>query len=147
MVVERTMMTQDIRWIQRLNSFIQALSHLQEAVALADLRPLSDLERQGLIHGFEFTHELAWNTLRDLLLDRGVQGLLGSRDTTREAFKVGLIGNGDAWMEMIRSRNLSSHTYNEATAIEIASAICGSYLAELTTLRATLEALLPETNS
>jgi hypothetical protein len=52
------MSVQDIRWIQRFNHFVKALSQLEEAVQLAQQRPLSKLEEQGLIQAFEFTHEL-----------------------------------------------------------------------------------------
>jgi nucleotidyltransferase substrate binding protein (TIGR01987 family) len=120
----------DIRWIQRFAHFSQAFSQLKEAVELARLRKLSKLEEQGLIQAFEYTHELAWNTLKDFLEERGVQNLYGSKDTTREAFKRGLIDNGEAWMEMINSRNLTSHTYNEGIAAQIASAILGTYFSE-----------------
>jgi nucleotidyltransferase substrate binding protein (TIGR01987 family) len=117
------MTTQDIRWIQRFNHFTKALSQLQEAVKLARQRPLSKLEEQGLIQAFEFTHELAWNTLKDFLEERGIQDLYGSRDATRQAFKTGLIEDGEVWMNMIQSCNLTSHTYDEAVATQIASAI------------------------
>lgn len=135
---------QDIRWIQRLNHFVKALSQLKEAVDLAQQRPLSKLEQQGLIQAFEFTHELAWNTLRDFLEGRGVQHLYGSKDTTRQAFKTGLIANGEAWMGMINSRNLTSHTYDEATAAQIAAAIRESYFLEFEALRIKLEELRRE---
>jgi len=117
------MNTQDIRWIQRFTHFVKALSQLKEAVELAQQRPLSRLEAQGMIQAFEFTHELAWNTLKDFLEDRGVQGLYGSKDASRAAFKAGLIENGEAWMDMIQSRNLTTHTYDEATAAQIISAV------------------------
>ena len=117
---------------------------LQEAVALAQQRPLSKLEEQGLIQAFEFTHELAWNTLKDFLEDRGVQNLYGSKDTTREAFRTGLITNGEEWMQMINSRNLTSHTYDEATAAQIVSAIRNTYFAEFEALRIRLEELRKE---
>jgi nucleotidyltransferase substrate binding protein (TIGR01987 family) len=135
---------QDIRWIQRFNHFAKAFSQLQEAVELARQRPLSKLEEQGLIQAFEFTHELAWNTMKDFLDERGVQNLYGSKDTTREAFRTGLIENGEAWMDMIQSRNLTSHTYDEATATKIAAAIRGTYYAEFDTLRGKLEELKKE---
>lgn len=135
---------QDIRWIQRFNHFTKALGQLREAVMLAQERPLSKLEEQGLIQAFEFTHELAWNTLKDFLEERGVQNLYGSRDTTREAFKTGLIKNGESWMNMIQSRNLTSHTYEESTAKEIVSAICVTYFAEFEALRIKLEELKKE---
>jgi nucleotidyltransferase substrate binding protein (TIGR01987 family) len=135
------MSAQDIRWIQRFNHFTKALLQLREAVVLAQQRPLSKLEEQGLIQAFEFTHELAWNTLKDFLESRGVRNLYGSKDSTREAFKAGLIENGEAWMDMIQSRNLTSHTYDEATAAQIASAIRNTYFAEFNTLRTKLEEL------
>ena len=69
--------TEDIRWIQRFNHFVKALSQLREAVELSNQRPLSKLEEQGLVQAFEFTHELAWNTLKDFLESRGVQNLYG----------------------------------------------------------------------
>ena len=73
---------------------------------------LNERERQGLIKAFEYTFELASNTLRDLLRSQGDANLLGSRDTLREAFRLGLIEDGESWMLMIQDRNLTSHTYN-----------------------------------
>lgn len=107
----------DIRWRQRLQSFRKAFAQLSKAAALARDRELSDLEKQGLIQAFEFTHELAWNTLKDFLESRGTIQLYGSKDATREAFAKGLIENGERWMEMITHRNQTSHTYNQETAI------------------------------
>lgn len=118
----------DVRWRQRLQSFRKAFGQLSKAAALANERKLSDLEQQGLIQAFEFTHELAWNTLKDFLESRGQSGLYGSKDATRAAFAKGLIADGEAWMAMIKSRNDSSHTYNEDTANEMAAAITSSYL-------------------
>lgn len=111
---------------------------------MAHERPLSKLEEQGLIQAFEFTHELAWNTLKDFLEERGVQNLYGSRDAAREAFKTGLIENGGIWMDMIQSRNLTSHTYDEATAAQISSAIRGAYFKEFEALQTKLEELKRE---
>lgn len=116
-------MTADIRWEQRFNNYLKAFQTLQRAVELAATRDLSELEQQGLVQGFEFTHELAWNVLKDYLEEQGFIGIIGSKNATREAFKNGLIDDGEAWMEMIKSRNLSSHTYNPAVAEEIVKAI------------------------
>src|SRR5690349_6286913 len=93
----------DVRWRQRLQSFRKAFGQLSKAAIAAKQRGLSDLEKQGLIKAFEFTHELAWNTLKDFLESRGVMELYGSKDATREAFAKGLIDDGDAWMDMIQS--------------------------------------------
>lgn len=102
----------DLRWKQRFSNFVAALDTLRRAVVLAEQRPLSELEQQGLIQGFEFTHELGWNVLKDYLEEKGFVGLVGSKDATREAFRNALIEDGEAWMAMIKARNLTSHTYN-----------------------------------
>ncbi|MFN6961573.1 MAG: nucleotidyltransferase substrate binding protein [Rhodocyclaceae bacterium] len=117
----------DIRWKQRFDNFQRALAQLAQAIELMEQRPLTELERQGLIQAFEFTHELAWNVLKDYLEMEGIQGLVGSRSTVREAFKRGLINDGEVWMDMIEKRNLSSHTYNQSVADAIATAIRQRY--------------------
>lgn len=121
------MKDQDIRWIQRFDSFTKALGQLQDAVSLSKTRPLSRLEEQGMIQAFEYTHELAWKTLKDLLEDQGNSTLLGSKDATRAAFKLGIIEDGETWMDMIKSRKQTSHTYNEEVANEIVNHIINHY--------------------
>lgn len=120
-------MVDDVRWKQRFENFQRALNQLSAAVRLSETRPLTDLEKQGLIQGFEFTHELAWNVLKDYLEMEGIQGLVGSRSTVREAFKRGLVRDGEIWMDMIEKRNLSSHTYNQSVAEAIVSAVVERY--------------------
>lgn len=128
----------DIRWKQRFENYQRALAQLTEAVELAATRPLSKLEQQGLIQGFEFTHELAWNTLKDFLGYRGVGQIIGSRDATCAAFKVDLLDDGPTWMEMIKSRNLISHTYNEEVVNKIVDQILNRYHQSFVALQATL---------
>lgn len=121
-------MTQyDIRWHQRLLNFDKALSELEEAVNLASKRKLTKLEEQGLIQAFEYNYELAWNSLKDFYQAQGDVDIQGSRDTFRLAFKRGLIEDGKLWMEMIQSRILTSHTYNESTAAIVADKILHAY--------------------
>lgn len=120
-------MDADVRWKQRLANYRSALDRLGEAVRLAAERPLSELERQGLIQAFEFTHELSWNLMKDWFEYQGKGDITGSRDATREAFRAGLISDGETWMEMIRSRNESSHTYNLEVAERIAASVIDKY--------------------
>ena len=117
----------DIRWQQRLANYAKALEQLGSAVATSKQRPLSELEKQGLIQAFEFTHELAWNVMKDYFAYQGTSGITGSRDAAREAFQKGLIEDGEGWMEMIKSRNQSSHTYQQKVADEIAGHIAERY--------------------
>lgn len=138
------MSDQDIRWIQRFAHYSQAFLQLKEAVELAHTRRLSRLEEQGLIQAFEFTHELAWNTLKDFLEARGTTALFGSRDATRAAFALGLIEQGEVWMRMIQSRNQTTHTYNEETMGQIVTAITQTYAEEFARLQTRLEQLQSE---
>ena len=133
----------DVRWQQRFSNFRRALAQLAEAVDLSKVRELSRLERQGVIQSFEFTHELAWNVLKDYLQDQGNPDIKGSKDATRAAFKVQLITDGEAWMAMIQSRNISSHTYDERTADLLVNAIVGSYYAQFVALQTEMQKYLP----
>jgi nucleotidyltransferase substrate binding protein (TIGR01987 family) len=117
----------DVRWRQRFQNYQQALARLNEAVALSRQRALSDLEQQGLVQAFEFTHELAWNVLKDYLEEQGYAGIIGSKNATREAFKNGLLEDGESWMDMIKARNLTSHTYHTKIAEDIVKDILGRF--------------------
>lgn len=117
----------DIRWKQRLNNLKLALGQLGDAVALSKQRGLSLLEQQGLIQAFEFTHELSWNVMKDYFYFQGNSDITGSRDASREAFKAGLVQDGNIWMEMIQSRNRTSHTYNQELARQISQRILEAY--------------------
>jgi nucleotidyltransferase substrate binding protein (TIGR01987 family) len=116
----------------------KALHQLTKFIDKADL---SELEEQGLIKAFEYTYELAWNTLKDYLEFQGITNIIGSRDSIREAYRNELIENGDIWMKMIVSRNLTSHSYNEETANEISNAIFNEYFELFKKLETKLETL------
>lgn len=144
----------DIRWHQRLNNYNKALSKLENAVVkinehysinpdgdLSDDDFLDDIIKEGLIHRFEYTHELAWNVMKDFLENSGNTSIYGSKDATREAFSKGMITNGDVWMDMIKSRNKTSHTYNEETADDIFMKIIQQYLDAFLQFRNTMEEL------
>ena len=100
---------------------------------------LNEREQQGLIKAFEYTFELTWNTLLDLLRSQGNADLLGSPDTLMEAFRLGLVADGEAWMLMIQDRNLTSHTYNRSTAVKIEAHIREAYLSWFQALRSRLD--------
>ncbi len=109
----------DIRWKQRFQRFRNALAQLGEAIDLQQQRSLSNLEKQGFIKAFEFTHELAWQVMKDYLVYQGNTRIMGSRDAIREAFQNNMIADGDSWMEMIKSRNKAVHLYDEAIVNDV----------------------------
>jgi nucleotidyltransferase substrate binding protein (TIGR01987 family) len=120
-------MNADCRWLQRFRNYKNALGRLRDAVRLSQERALSELEEQGLIQAFEFTHELAWNVMKDYLVFQGYTAITGSRDAIRLAFHVGLITDGENWMDTIAGRNKSSHTYDAAIAQSLAKKITSCY--------------------
>ena len=120
---------EDTRWHQRLEKYQRALAQLQNAVDLSKTRDLSELEQQGLIQAFEFTHELACKVMKDYFVDQGDTSITGSRDATRAAFAVQLIIDGQGWMNMIKSRNQSSNTYQLETAQAVERDVVDLYAA------------------
>lgn len=134
----------DLRWIQRLNNFSKALRRLQEANRLSEIRALSDLEQQGAIKAFEFCYELGWNVLKDYLEWQGATNLPGSRTVIRVAFKAGLIENGEAWINMVEDRKLTTHAYDESIARRIFSGIRETYLPLFEVLKRQMQALRNE---
>ena len=117
----------DIRWKQRFQNYNNALAQLSEAVDLQNHRPLSNIEKQGFVKAFEFTHELAWNVNKDYFSYQGDVRIMGSRDATREAFQKEIITDGNGWMSMIKTRNKAVHTYDEAIVREIIESTISTY--------------------
>ena len=132
------MTPQDTRWIRRHNHFTKALGQLDKFIQKGKL---NELEEQGLIQAFEYTYELAWNTLKGYFQAQGETEIHDSRDAFRLAFQRGLIADGEMWMEMVRSRTLTTHTDNEEIAKQIASAIFQQYFPQFVKLHKKLELL------
>jgi nucleotidyltransferase substrate binding protein (TIGR01987 family) len=122
------MINTDIRWKQRFKNYQNAFAQLSKFIQKEDL---NELEEQGLIQSFEYNHELAWKTLADFIKNSGNNEIYGSKDATREAFNLGLISDGDIWMDMIVSRNMTSHTYNEDVTKKIINKIKNDYYQKL----------------
>lgn len=141
-------MEQDIRWQQRFTNYQKALGKLKQAVEYVQVHKesgkevLDEIIREGLIQRFEYTHELAWNVMKDYAYYQGNATVGGSRDATREAFQLQLIEEGQVWMDMIASRNKTSHTYNEETATEIFNNVLQNYYPAFVAFEKTMQAKL-----
>jgi nucleotidyltransferase substrate binding protein (TIGR01987 family) len=148
------MSTQDIRWQQRFSNYVKAFLKLEEAVVKIKEQYriddkgtidkdefLDNIIKEGLIQRFEYTHELAWNVMKDFLENAGNNNMFGFKDATKEAFALGLIIHGDVWMDMIKSRNKTSHTYNEETADDIFLKIVYEYHQEFKQFKNRMESL------
>ena len=130
------MENKDIRWQQRFFNFNKAFNQLER---FKEVESLNEMERQGLIKAFEYTFELSWKTLQDLLKEKGYADIVGPRPVIEQSFQDGYISDGHGWMRMHKSRNLTSHTYDEQIAEEIIKNIREEYYYLLRDLRLRLE--------
>ena len=113
------------RFIQRRNEYNNAVERLQEAL----LEEESEIIIDGALHRFEFTFELAWKTIKDYLEYMGLTEKTGSpREIIQQAFKQGIIENGEEWINMMLSRNTLSHLYDEKTSRDIFYEIKNKYI-------------------
>ena len=131
-------MTSEPRWKLRFNSFSRAYSLLRNALD-SGVGPLDELEREGVVQRFEYTFELAWNTLKDRLEYEGVTlPAVTPRNLIRQAYQARLIEDGDAWLGMFPDRNLSSHTYDAAGIEAVLKNLHERYLTVLSGLHVRL---------
>lgn len=131
------MVENDIKWVQRFSNFCKAFKQLENFI---NAGALNEMEEQGLIKAFEYTFELGWKTLQDLLQQKGYADIVGPRPVIEQSFKDGYIEDGKEWMKMLKSRNLTSHVYNEDTAKAIVDGLRSSYFDLLKALKLKLEA-------
>lgn len=135
----------DVRWKQRFQNYVAAVRRLNEAISLLNDKQIVSQERvlmsEGLIQRFEFTQELAWKVMKDYEEYQGYTDIAGSRDAIRIALEMGLV-NDRAWMETIRDRNVSSHSYDEETAIALIDKIQLLYAKLFNDLKTALQARL-----
>ncbi|MDR1914291.1 MAG: nucleotidyltransferase substrate binding protein, partial [Clostridiales bacterium] len=66
------------------------------------------------------------------------------RDATREAFKMQLIDQAGVWMDMIQSRNTTSHIYDDDTANGIYNKIISEYYPVFKQFKVIMDSLLSD---
>jgi len=124
-----------IRWRQRFMNFDKAYRQFDSACQKH--QQLDDLSKEGLIQRFEYTFELAWKTLKDYLEAEGETDQT-PRAVIKKSFQIGILNNGEIWMDMLSKRNLMAHTYNEETFQEVMNLIVHHYHAEIKQLHSFL---------
>ena len=135
---------EEIRWHFRFRNFSRALRRLQDALQ-DGAEALNELEQEGVIQRFEYTFELAWNTLKDRLEHDGmVLSSVTPRAVIRSAFQAKLISEGERWIDMLGDRSRMSHMYDCDTFDAIIKAIEERYLERLNELHARLSREMAE---
>jgi nucleotidyltransferase substrate binding protein (TIGR01987 family) len=130
----------DIRWQQRFGQFEKAYNLLQDAIRIE--KP-SVTERAGLIQFFEMTFELGWKLLKDYEEAEGFV-VKSPRDAIKQAFQAEFVSQGYDWIDALDDRNLTTHTYNEETAIAVEQKIREKYFPCLRELHQTFSAKVSE---
>jgi len=108
---------------ERITDYLRAVNQLEKAAQ----QNKDEFIRDAVIQRFEFTHELAWKMLK-LRLEGEYVPVSTPRETWQQALQAGLIEDGNAWTDMQKMRNLTSHTYNESLADEVYNYIVESGL-------------------
>ena len=90
----------------------------QKLISATD-RLKEDSVRDGAIQRFEFCTELAWKTVREYLIEQGYTDINSPKSVMKTAFSDGLLTNENGWLEILESRNITSHVYDERTAATI----------------------------
>ncbi|MES2615724.1 MAG: HI0074 family nucleotidyltransferase substrate-binding subunit [Bdellovibrionota bacterium] len=124
----------DIRWQQRFQNYSNAFEKFTLAHTAYTEDKNNILFQMALIQSFEFTFELAWKTVKDYLKFKGVDLKL-PREVLKEGFRVGILKNGQQWINMMNDRNATSHTYDDKVVESIANNIISEYWVLLKELR------------
>lgn len=129
--------TDEIRWRQRFENFGKALAQLETACAKEHY---SDLELAGLVQMFQFSFELSWKVLKDLLFYEGYD-MKSPRAVIRKSFELEYLNEDDTevFLGALGKRNLLSHTYEKKMALEAERLITGQYYPLLQRLYDTLQ--------
>jgi len=114
-----------LRWIQRLENLQKAQLRLARACSQGSY---NDLELAGLIQTFEFSFELTWKTLKDLLEYEGYD-VASPRSVLRTALTAKHLSPEQCEMllEALNKRNLLTHSYDEKNVLEAKLLILGSF--------------------
>jgi nucleotidyltransferase substrate binding protein (TIGR01987 family) len=97
----------------------RSLDRLGEALTVGAEEPLAI---DGTVQRFEFTFELFWKVVRRLLALQGVDAN-SPKAVLQKAYRLGWLDDEQEWLDVLKDRNLTSHTYREALALEIYSRI------------------------
>ncbi len=104
----------------KLRNLLRLLTTALSRLDLALAQPVNEFVRDSAIQRFAFTFELFWKSLKVYAEESGLEAF-SPRDSMRIAFQLGVIQESPEWFRMLEDRNLTSHTYNEATADSIYS--------------------------
>ena len=111
--------------IESYETFKKAFLKLKEFV---DTDNGTEKDRSAIINAYQYTFELFWKTLQKYMQQQEMLDELGPSSVIRTAFQYQIIDNGSKYMEMLKDRNLITHTYKEDVAEDIYLNIKNEYI-------------------
>lgn len=105
-----------------IESLDRAIKASNDVSTLGLSQNIQETTRAGVIQNFEVCYEQSWKIMKRWLEENVgssyVDGV-SRRELFRLAFENRLINNVDRWMDFHKSRNETSHTYDQGTAEEV----------------------------
>lgn len=114
--------------VEAYTTFKRAYAKLKEFIETDDK---TEVSQAAIIHVFEYTFELWWKALQRYVEYIGTVGEYGPSATIKNAFQYNLLEDGQIWMDMLRDRNLTAHTYKEDIAKDIYERIISIHIKAL----------------
>ena len=122
--------------LRKVENYCKAVDRLNEAIPALAQQPDSTIIRDGVIQRFEFTFELARKSLKEYMEDQGadMSGIVFSKQVFKAAYAAQIINDAKIWVDMLDSRSVTSHAYDDKQAAAVVADICHKYIAPLTAL-------------
>lgn len=118
---------QKLRWVERFENYEKAKENLDKTKEYILQNGINDIFIMALVQAFEIAFELAWKTQKDYLEYNGIK-VNTPRETIKESFQNDVIQDGQTWIDMMESRNKTSHTYNLEFANKLANEILEKHI-------------------
>ena len=115
--------------MEKVESFLKSVQRLQEAIEIYQQQSSNDIIRDGMIYSFKISFEFSWKALKEYLLDQGVANELNfPKQVLKTAYGNQMINDESVWLDMLESRNRTSHIYDDRIAAKIAKDISTRFL-------------------
>lgn len=115
--------------MDKVKNFLRSVQRLQESIEMYQQQPSNDIIRDGMIYRFRIAAALSLKAAKEYLLDQGVANDLNfPKQVLKTAYGNQMIHNESVWLDMLESRNRTSHIYDDRIAAKIARDISTRFL-------------------
>ncbi len=125
--------------MKKYENFSKSLTNLESCRQLS--KPYSIAEQTGIIGLFAICFEQSWKLMKEILEYHGyfTQKTGSPRMIIKSAYQCGMITDENGWLELLNSRNILSHTYDEKKALETIKEILDKYIPVFEELKQTID--------